>query len=116
MTRHPFGETIQRIRAVPILDPYSGEATGSTWVGAPEIPIEFVAVEPRPSTEPTEDARNAVMSGYTLYPPAGSDVTLADRVRVRGVVYEVEGDPADWVNPFTGDNPGMVIQAFTKAG
>ena len=114
--RHSHGETIQRIRAVPILDPYSGEVTGSTWVGAPEIDIEFVAVEPRPSSEPLNDARNAVTSGYTLYLPAGSDVTSADRVRVRGVAYEVEGDPADWSNPFTGDNPGTVIQAFTKAG
>lgn len=110
------GETITRIRPVPVLDPYSGEVTGSTWTNAPEFPIEGVAVEPRPSSETPEVDRNSVTSGYTLYLPPDTDITSADRVRVRGVEYEVEGDPGDWHNPFTGDNPGIVIQAFTKTG
>jgi hypothetical protein len=112
----PFGETIQRIRALPALDPYSDEVTGSIWVDAPEVDIIGVGVEPRPSAEPLEDARNSVTSGFTLYMPYDSDVTSADRVRVRGVVYEVEGEPSAWRSPFTGWAPGLVVQAFTKAG
>ena len=111
-----FGETVTRIRPVPVLDPYSGEVTGSTWTNAPELPIIGVAVEPRPSSEPVQDARNATVSAFTLYLPPDSDITPADRVIVRGVVYDVDGDTADWVNPFTGANPGMVIQTKRVSG
>lgn len=116
MVRHPFGETVERLRATAITDPYSGELTELSWDSPDELAIDYVAVEPRPSSEPLEDARNAVVSGYTLYMEYGSDITSADRVRVRGVVYEVEGEVAPWRNPFTGHTPGLVVQAYRKAG
>lgn len=110
------GETIFRIRAITITDPYSGEETGKSWDGASETPIANVAVEPRPSTEPVQDARNAVVSGFTLYMKTGTDLTPADRVRVRGVVYDIDGEVADWRNPYTGSRPGLVVQTKRVAG
>lgn len=108
--RHPFGETVTRLRATAVTDPYSGEATDLSWDAPAELAIPGWAVEPRPSSEPTQDARNSVVSGYTLYGDPGADITSADRVRVRGEVFEVEGDVAVWRNPFNGANPGVVIQ------
>ncbi len=105
-----FGETVTRLRATPILDPYSNEVTGTDWATPDELDIAHVAVEPRPSSEPVQDARNAVVSGYTLYPPYACDISPADRVRVRGEVFQVEGDRADWRSPYTGWTPGSVVQ------
>ncbi len=43
-----------------------------------------------------------------IYGPAGADVRASDRIRVRGQVYTVVGDPQDW------GSAGMVI-ALRKA-
>lgn len=110
------GETITRIRAAATLDPYSEEATGLDWDAAIETDIPNVALEPRPSSEPVQDARNAVVSGYTIYARSGTDLKPIDRVRVRGEVYEIDGDTADWRNPYSGTRPGVVIQTKRVAG
>lgn len=104
------GETITRIRGIAVLDPYSNEETGLSWESAPETPIPNVGVEPRPSTEPVQDARNAVTSGYTLYMKTGVDLTPADKVRIRGTVYDIDGEVADWRSPYSGSRPGLVVQ------
>ena len=111
------GETVTRLRGTPVVDPYSGQPTGLAWVTPAELAIPGVGVEPRPSGEPVADARNATTSGFTLYGiPAGTDITPADRMRVRGVVYDVDGDPATWRNPYTGWAPGYVVQTKRTAG
>jgi hypothetical protein len=73
-------------------------------------------VEPRPSAEPVQDARNAVTSGFTLYMPTGTTITATNRVRVRGAVYDVLGEPAEWRSPFTGWAPGVVVQVEKVEG
>lgn len=105
------GETVTRIRAGAVVDPYS-EETQPTWDEAKvsKLDIETLAPpEPRPSSEPVQDARNAVTSGWTLYLPAGADVTALDRMRVRGVDYPVQGEPGAWAK-------GLVVQAFGTVG
>lgn len=52
-------------------------------------------IAPRSSGEPGEFA-DTVVSGATLYLPAGADIVATDRVRVRDVTYDVEGDVGDW--------------------
>jgi hypothetical protein len=111
----PHGESVAVLTAGTVTDPYSGE-TMPDWSTATEVTIDGVAVEPRPSQEPVQDARNAVVSGYTLYLPAGAQIDAQARVRVRGEVYEVLGDPAAWRNPFTGWEPGVVMQVGRTEG
>lgn len=112
-------ETVTRLRAGTVLDTYSNEPAlawelddGQTWETEPsEADIVTLApAEPRPSGEPLQDARNQVVSGWTLYLPEGSDVTRLDRMRVRGVVHNVLGDPADWLGA------GLVVQVERSEG
>lgn len=112
----PHGETVTVLAGTPVVDPYSGEETGTDWDAPTSVDVTGVAVEPRPSGEPVQDARNAVTSGFTLYFPAGSVVTAANRVRVRGHVYSVIGEPADWRSPYTGWAPGIVVQVGRVEG
>ena len=103
------GETVVILRAGVVVDPYSLEEV-LDWSDPTETPVLTVALpEPRPSGEPVQDARNAVTSGWTLYVPTDTDATSQDRVRVRGIVYGIEGEPASW--PL-----GKVIQATVTAG
>jgi hypothetical protein len=92
-------------------DPYSEELVQS-WEWSPEErEVRTIApAEPRPSQEPAQDARNAVTSGWTLYLPAGDPISSDNRVRVRGIDYPVQGQPADWLGA------GVVVQAFKTEG
>lgn len=109
-----FGESVQVLSPVETTDPYSN--TVEDWTTPTEVTLDGVAVEPRPSSEDNRDARNAVTSGFTLYCPAGAVVTAKNRVRVRGDVYAVDGEPAEWRNPFTGWEPGVVVQTKRMEG
>lgn len=104
-------EVVTRLRATAAVDPYSGEATDESWDVPSELDLYTLApAEPRPSSEPVQDARNAVVSGFTLYLPEDSDVTARDRMVVRGVTYDVLGDPAAWLGA------GMVVQVGRVEG
>jgi hypothetical protein len=105
------GETVTRLRATAVEDPYADEDTAEDWSTPAETALTtLVPAEPRPSQEPVQDARNAITSGFTLYLPQGSDVTAHDRMRVRGVVYDVLGEPSVW------SGAGMVVQVGRTEG
>ena len=104
------GETVVVLTAETITDRYNN--TVESWADehVTERAVETIApLEPRPSTEPMPDARNAVANGWTLYLPAGDPINERNRVRVRGEVYPVQGTPADW-------GVGVVVQAFRTTG
>lgn len=105
----PYGETVTRLRAGTVTDPYSGEETGQDWDAATSLEIEGCAFNPGLSSEPLQDARNAVLTRPEVYAPAGSDILAGDRLVVRGDTYSVEGRPQDWRSPFTGWEPGLVV-------
>jgi hypothetical protein len=106
----PYPETVVVLRP--------GPSPGRDPLGIPvpapveEIPLTGCVVTPRESA-PTvggaeQQARDTVIVGWTVYAPPGSDVRTTDRVRVRGAVCEVTGQPGDWGrSPFTG-TPGPV--------
>jgi hypothetical protein len=56
-----------------------------------------------------QDARNAVVSGWTLYLPADDPIHERNRVVVRGDTFPVQGVPARWPD-------GVVVQAFGTEG
>lgn len=92
--------------------------------------IAGCAVVPRYSSEPVAVGRNGVIIGLTLYVPAGSNILFTDRIEINGggtvagapvtpttaKIYAIEGEAADWVNPFTGWKPGMEIALKRAVG
>ena len=111
----PHGETVTILTAGTTTDPYSGEPSPD-WTTPTSVTVAGVAVEPRPSGEPLQDARNQVTSGFTLYMPPGTTIAPQNRVSVRGATYDVLGHPADWRSPFTGWEPGIVVQVERSEG
>jgi hypothetical protein len=104
-------ETVTRLRDAPALSAYSGQESTADPEFPAVLPITTLApAEPRPSSEPVQDARNSVMDGWTLYLPEGSDVRSSDRLRVRGEEYDVLGEPAAWMGA------GLVVQCGRRAG
>ena len=113
MPRHPHGETVTIVRQSPGGTDSYGDPIDST---ESRIDIEGVAVAPRYSSEPTERGRQGVVVGLTIYPPANSGFLFSDQVEVRGELFDMEGDPGEWENPFTGDTPGAEIALKRAAG
>lgn len=97
---------------IEILRPVPGEPDG---YGAPTVAsvdryqCSAAYTAPRMSADVNDPARAGVVVGLTLFVPFGFDVLHGDQVDVAGVLYEVDGDPADWENPFTGWEAGTTI-------
>lgn len=100
------GETVTRLRVTSTTDAWNNVVPGD-WSTAARLDIPHCAVAPHASTEDNV-GRTAVITGLDVYMPTGTDLLPTDRLEVRGGVYEVVGDVADWRNPFTGARPGMV--------
>lgn len=71
--------------------------------------VQVLGFAPEPSQEPNEVGRRAVITNWTLYLPTGVSLGPFDRVRARGITYEVDGDVGDWRNPYTGSRPGLQV-------
>jgi hypothetical protein len=87
------GEDIVIVRPAP-RDKF-GDPTGDPAV---ESPSSGWLVAPGSSTE-LHEGQNSVDSDVDLYrlgAPGGEVIRPADQIRVRGVLYEVVGNPAVW--------------------
>jgi hypothetical protein len=95
----PAGETITVVRPGPVVDTdgYGNDVRGADV----ETDVAGCAVAPRTSTE-NVDARDQIIEGLTVWPPAGTDIQATDKIRRGGVLYEIDGDPGAWRSPFTG--------------
>jgi hypothetical protein len=72
-----------------------------------EVPIAGAAVRPLNSDESGGKLGQAV----EVILPSGTAVAPLDRLRVRGLVYEVDGQPEDQADPMTGGRPGVRVVA-----
>jgi head-tail adaptor len=109
-----MAEKVTVLRAAASIDGYGDPVTD--WTTPTRTDVYARGVEPRPSGEPVQDARNAVTSGFTVYLPLGTDLTPADRLEVRGKAYDVLGEPAEWRNPWGGGFGGLVVQTERTEG
>lgn len=88
------GETVTVVRPAP-LDKFGDPIAGET---DKEFNSDGWLVAPGGSTE-LRTGQNSVDSDMALYrtgPPGEEVITPGDRVRVRGLLYEVQGEPAVW--------------------
>lgn len=110
------GETVARLRGTPIINPYSGLPDGTDWEDPDTLEVPGCGFNPGGSSEPVQDARNAVITRPEVYDPSFADVLAGDRLVVRGDTYEVDGNPARWKSPFTGWQPAQVIALKSVEG
>jgi hypothetical protein len=121
----PFGEIVTRLRREPLLDPGGKpqrDNRGQPMYG-PEsaVDVKGCVVTPRqeaPQVGGTEQqARDTVITGYTVYAPSGSEWRTTDRVRIRGEVCEITGEPGEWLrSPFTGTRGPVQFAADRVTG
>lgn len=89
-------DTVTRIRASLADDGYGNEVRD--WPNAVETDLYGYRVQPERGSEYTID-REAITTRWRLFGPAGDDIQDTDRLRHRGVVYDIEGSVEDWPSP-----------------
>lgn len=105
----PHGETVTLVRP-PGRDQYGDPLPGT----GTETDYHSCAVWPRDGNaaggNENTDFRNTVIIGLMVLVPPGADVEPTDRMRVRGVLYEVDGEPGVWgPSPLTGTEAGVQV-------
>jgi hypothetical protein len=99
-------ETVTRLRATTSgTDRYRNPIV----TGASETAISGALFDPGGSATTVEQGRSPVVTRPTLYfPDTRPDIIATDQIRVRGRVWEVDGDPADW-RGWVDDFGGLVV-------
>lgn len=99
------------------------QQTGTDRYGNPVYePVDTVLPEragfdPGGSREPVEVGREQTVTTPKLYfRRAYPDLNDTDQVLVRGVVFDIEGNPADWKSPFGSDVGGLVVELKKAEG
>jgi hypothetical protein len=86
-------ETIVRVRATTTTNTH-GNAT-SSWDSPGVLTITGCSVQPVTGDEVILN-RDAVTSRWQLFAPLDADLLSSDRVRHRGVDYEIDGSVQRW--------------------
>lgn len=109
----PFGEPVTvQARVVGSEDSHGNPI--ETF--ADPVTVDGCAFDPGGSVETLEPGREAVVTRPRVFVPVGTVVTARSLMTVRGLLYRVDGDPADYRNPFTGWQPGIVVNLERAEG
>ena len=105
-----------------LIDVFRPSTTGGSWgddvLTYPDTATHTIAgaaIEPRTTSEQL-DGRTAVLVGLRLYLPAGADIEPTDRLGIRGDLYEVDGEIAQWRNPHGAGADGDVVDVKRVTG
>lgn len=105
----PHGVTVTLRSIVTVTD-----NDGNTSTTPTETSWGPCAVAPRFATESTDPRTSPVVIGKTFYGPAAT-IDSDDLLILDGETWQVDGLPEDYTgsgrNPFTGWEPGIVVQA-----
>lgn len=99
------------------------ELTGTDIYGTPVFELvdtvlpERAAFDPGGDTVISDPTRVQVVTKPKLYfLRAVPDLRRDDSVIARGVVYEIDGEPSDWVDPFGSMAGGLVVELKRAEG
>ncbi|MFJ4322251.1 hypothetical protein ACIP3A_03895 [Streptomyces tricolor] len=99
-----FFDQVVRVRAGTRTD--RGGNTVADWSpgAVSRLHVARLNIQPTSQDELSEAARNAVKTGWRVQSEEGTrpDITAVDRIEWRGLMYEVDGEVAEWPDPLTG--------------
>ncbi|MEI3845212.1 MULTISPECIES: hypothetical protein [unclassified Microbacterium] len=116
----PFGRTVVRLRAKPVLDPYSQTVIGEDWDDPDELPIPGAFIAQTSTSMLSNATREQALESKSLFCEGTVDVQKGDRIRDGGAdapLYSIDGiPPAADTNPFTGWTPPREIPLTRSVG
>lgn len=110
------GVTVVRLRATPVLDPYSQRLVGADWTTPDTLTIAGAFVGSSSSSPVDGELRREVVTTKSLYCDPSVDVRVGDRIVSGQHTYTVTSVPEADVNPFTGWQPVQEIPVEEVTG
>ncbi|GAA0423840.1 hypothetical protein [Streptomyces luteireticuli] len=112
-----FGETVMVLCSAAVRDVYGNDVPGPVL----EHPVHGCAVAPASGPGPGQSGelttgRDTITEQLLVYPPPGADIRPTDRLRIRGLDYEVHGPVHDYRSPLTGTRAGAEVTARRVTG
>ncbi len=112
----PYGLPAVRRRAPRKVNGYSGETEDLNWAAAVDVDLGTCAFDPGGSVEPTLDGRASVVTQPSaLFVNEHPDVRADDRLVIGEREWQVDGDPADYRNPWSNFG-GLVVRLKAVEG
>lgn len=112
----PFGETVVlHTRSVTGQDADGNDIPGDTTTTLENVPVWPSDGNGTSGNEQTQ-GRDTVIQGYSALLPPGTVVSAVDKVTVYGKDFEVNGLPGFFRSPFTGTDPGIVVNLTRVTG
>lgn len=108
----PSGETVTLVKR-ELAD--AKDEYGNDIYTPVDVPVDGCVVWPRTSSEDVQ-GQDTVTAGLTVLLPPATDASSVDAVIVRGDPYEIDGEPAVYHSPFTGFDPGVLINLTRTTG
>ena len=97
--------TVALVSTVTTTDDHGDTSTSVTETAWPGC-----AVAPRYANETTDSHQPNVVIGLTVYGPTPpSPIDSDDKLRIDGLLYDIEGRAGTWTSPFTGWAPGVEV-------
>lgn len=108
----PYAKTVVLSMRVllPAPDPY-----GNDQYTLQPVTLTPVVVWPTGATEQMQ-GQDLSTSGVTALLPAGTDVDAIDKLTIDGKDYEIDGQPASFLSPFSGFTPGVQVSLTRVTG
>lgn len=109
-----IGETVTRLRSGTASDRYGDDASTGTPA---EVAVDGALFAPGGSPQTFQIGRQPVIDQPVLYfLRQWPDIVQTDKIRVRGTVYEVDGDPEDWRSAYGSGLGGLVVKLKKVSG
>lgn len=103
------GVSVVRLRATPVLDPYSQLPVGTDWTTPGQLTITGAFVASASSSPVDGELRQEVLTTKSLYCDPAADVQVGDRIVSGTHTYTVTARPEADTNPWTGWQPVQEI-------
>lgn len=100
-----IGETVTILRQVADGEDEMGNPASTTV----EIDVSGCAFAPGSSAEANATFGGRTDTDGTVYAPTGTVFLPSDILRIRGVLYVVDGETEQWTNPYTLRGAGVVV-------
>jgi hypothetical protein len=110
----PLGaETVTILRRVKVA---GGDRYGNERYDTQELDVPGAVVRITGNDEQAEGGGSSLATTLEVILPPGTAVEANDRLRVRGLVYEIDGIPEPQTDPMLGGNAGVQVIAKRATG
>jgi hypothetical protein len=117
VSRYPFGQAVTLLtRSRSGVDTDGNDVFTEASTVLERVPVWPGGEGSGLTGSEVEQGRDTVESGITVLLPPGTDVESIDGILVHGLRYEVAGEPARFLSPFTGRDPGILVRASRAEG